>query len=308
MPSASLVAFPHFLEDQFVWMSIAAWCVLLAWLRPRMARQQMLLWVALVLLLHLSPIVSQAARAMSAVTALVGDKPAAFWILQGFNLLLLGLIVFTGLSIRHRAARSRQAEAVLAERRRIADDLHDGVGSRLVALLAGQEPGTTGPSELSMALQACLLELHMTVDSLHDQACATVAQRLAHLRYRLQPAFDRLGILLEWNVREVETAHPLPAEAANALCKIAQEALSNVMRHSHAKRVQVRFGPLEKAGGLVLEVRDDGRGLAVSPETPPEQLGKGLRSMRARADALRGTLSLMNAAPHGLCVRVVVPC
>ena len=88
--------------------------------------------------------------------------------------------------------------------------------------------------------------------------------------------------------------------------RIAQEALSNVLRHSHASIVEVRFGPLGRTRGLVLEVLDNGRGLQASAPMPLEQLGKGLRSMRARADALGGELAVMDTEPHGLRVRLVL--
>jgi signal transduction histidine kinase len=91
------------------------------------------------------------------------------------------------------------------------------------------------------------------------------------------------------------------------VCRIAQEALSNVLRHSRASRVDVRFGPRGRLRGLVLEVQDNGLGLGISTGVPPEQLGKGLRSMRARADVLHGELAVMDVIPHGLCIRLVLP-
>ena len=296
---------PHYLEDQFVWLSIAAWAALLVWLWPRASRRRMLLWTALACALHLTPLTGQVLRATSAITML-GSIPGAFWALQGVNIAVFCMIVGIWYLSRRRVARYRQVQAVLAERHRIASDLHDGVGSRLMALLASQDPRSAEPSELSMALQACLLELQMTVDSLDDQASATLVERLGHLRYRLQPAFDRLGIGLVWSVHDVALAHPMSPESAMQVCRIAQEALSNALRHSHATSVEVRFGPRERLRGLVLEVQDNGRGLDASARMPPEQLGKGLRSMRARADALHGELAIMDAVPHGLCIRLVL--
>lgn len=295
---------PYFLEDQFVWLSIAAWCVLLVWLWPRASRRRMLLWVGLACALHLTPVVGQVIRATSAITALGTEMPAAFWALQGVNIAVLCMIVGTWYLSRRRLVRYRQAQAVLAERRRIASDLHDGVGSRLVALMASYDPRSADARELSMALQACLLELQMTVDSLDDQADTRIGERLGHLRYRLQPAFDRLGIALVWNVQDVALSPPMSSEVAMQLCRIAQEALSNVLRHSQATRVEVRFGPRERSHGLVLEVLDDGRGLDTATGEPG---GKGLRSMRERADALHGELEVMDVAPHGLRIRLVMP-
>jgi signal transduction histidine kinase len=306
MLSSVLLQLPLYLEEQFVWLSIAAWVALLAWLWPRASRRRMLLWAALAFTLHLTPVTGQVLRATTALTVVGSDVPPAVWVLQAANVAVFGMIIGIGYLSRRRVVRFRQVQAVLAERRRIASDLHDGVGSRLVALLASQDPRSAEPSELSMALQACLLELQMTVDSLDDQASATIAERLAHLRYRLQPAFDRLGIGLAWNVHEVPLAHAMSPESAMQVCRIAQEALSNALRHSHASRVEVRFGPRGRSRGLVLEVQDNGRGLDASAPLPLEQLGKGLRSMRARADALHGELAVMDAVPQGLCIRLVL--
>lgn len=303
---SSVPQLPHYLEDQFVWLSIAAWSALLAWLWPRASRRRMLLWAALASALHLTPVTGQVLRATSAMTVDINDIPLAFWALQGVNVAVLGMIIGVWYLSRRRVMRYRQVQAVLAERRRIASDLHDGVGSRLMALLASQDPRAAEPSELSMALQACLLELQMTVDSLDDEASATIVERLAHLRYRLQPAFDRLGIGLAWHVHDVPLARAMSGESAMQICRIAQEALSNVLRHSHASSVEVRFGPLGRTRGLVLEVQDNGRGLDASAPIQLEQFGKGLRSMRARADALGGELAVMDAAPHGLCIRLVL--
>jgi signal transduction histidine kinase len=301
---------PHYLEDQFVWLSIASWCALLIWLWPRATRQRMLMWIALACALHLTPLTGQLLRATTAITALGREIPVAFWALQGINVLVFFMIVGIWYVSRRRVARYRQVQAVLAERHRIACDLHDGVGSRLVALLASNDSRSSESRALSMALQACLLELQMTVDSLDDQASATIVERLGHLRYRLQPAFDRLGIRLVWNVRDVALAHPMSPDSAMQVCRIAQEALSNVMRHSQASRVEVRFGPQEGSRGLVLEVQDNGRGLGLGPDasggTLPDHLGKGLRSMRARANALHGELAVEDAVPHGLCIRLVL--
>lgn len=305
---------PHFLEDQYVWLSIASWGVLLTWLWPRISRRRMLMWIALTAALHLTPVTAQVIRATSAITVMAHDMPVTFWALQGVNVLVLAMIVSIWYVSQRRVARYRQLQAVLAERRRIANDLHDGVGSRLVALLASQDPKSAEPDGLSMALQACLLELQMTVDDLDDQTSATVAERLGHLRYRLQPAFDRLGIALEWHVSGAAHVRPLPPETAVQICRVAQEALSNALRHSHATRVELRFGPQGPQGangrthGLMLEVRDNGRGLPVPAGESPGQLGKGLRSMRARADAVQGELAVMDVAPHGLCIRLLVPC
>lgn len=298
---------PHFLEDQYVWLSIGTWVVLLTWLRHRASRRRVLMWAGLAGALHLTPVAAQVIRGNAAINVMAHDVPFAFWTLQAVNLMVLGTIVSIGYFSLRRVAQGRQAQAVMAERRRIANDLHDGVGSRLLALLASQDPKAAHSNGLSMALQACLLELQMTVDDLDDQSEATVFERLGHLRYRLRPAFERMGITLEWNIASESLECRVRPDTATQVCRVAQEALSNALRHSRATHVELRVGAQDRARSLVLEVRDNGRGLD-APAGAPGSLGKGLRSMRSRADAIGGELAVIDIEPHGLCVRLVVPC
>lgn len=307
MLAPQALSLPHFLEDQFVWLSIGSWCVLLTWLRTRVSRRRLLMWAGLAGALHLTPVTAQVIRATSAIGVTADDMPFAFWALQALNVAVLAALIASVcfLVFRRRAADHRPSQAVVAERRRIANDLHDGVGSRLVALLASQDPRSAGPGSLSMALQDCLLELQMTVDDLDDQTSASVVERLAHVRYRLQPAFDRLGIGLEWHIASEAHTRWVPPETAMQICRVAQEAMSNALRHAQATRVELRLG-LRDRGLLMLEVRDDGRGLG-SRSASSTDTGKGLRSMRSRADAIGGELTIENAAPRGLSVLLVVP-
>lgn len=306
MLAPQVLQIPHLLEDQFVWLSIAAWCVLLAWLRQQISRRRLLAWTALAGALHLTPVAAQAIWAGSAIPLTAGDMPVAYWALEAVNVLVLAMVVGIWYVSRRHTPHSIQAEAVMAERRRIASDLHDGVGSRLVALLASQDPKSGGPGSLSMALQACLLELQMTVDDLDDQGDSTVVERLGHLRYRLRPAFERMGITFEWSVAAETESFPMPAETASHVCRVAQEALSNALRHSRASRVELRVAPQEHGRAMVLEVCDNGAGLG--QPGPAGHLGKGLRSMHSRAQVIGAKLDIGPAAPHGLRVRLVVPC
>lgn len=316
--------------DQFFWLSLAAWCAMLAWLWPRALRRRVVPWLILAVSLHIVPLIGQLLPLIVPGKAREADLPWLFWGLHALNGVAFGVILWIGWALRRPVRRASQTAEVLAERRRIANDLHDGVGSRLVALLATQDSpvGRSGGFALSstsstsstfeeaaakdallLALQACLLELHMTVDALDDEPDATLAERLGHLRYRLQPAFDRLGIALEWQVCDVVLVQPLTGDAAVGICRIVQEALSNALRHSHATRVQVRCSSHARTHGLVLEVRDNGRGfgLGVTGTVDNAYLGKGLGSMRSRAQAMQGELRVLNVAPSGLSVQLLLP-
>ena len=201
------------------------------------------------------------------------------------------------------------AKAVSAERQRIARDLHDGVGSRLIALLARLDPHDAGQQDLADSLRECLLDLQTTVDALEEGPELSIAAGLARLRYRVQPAFDRMGILVVWNVQETGKDGGLNADAATEICKIAQEAMTNVVRHSCASRMDVTLESRGDGHPVVLEIGDDGCGMPPSAiaATDRSEGRRGQHNMRFRAQRLGAQLDIFNRLPHGLCVRLVQP-
>ncbi|ADU37062.1 sensor histidine kinase [Variovorax paradoxus] len=203
--------------------------------------------------------------------------------------------------------------ATLAERQRIANDLHDGVASRLMMLLASLPPHGHANRQIAHGLQECLLELQMTVDGLSAE-CMSLGEMLGNLRYRFEPAFRRSGIAFQWQVSDLPSAaRDDDCRTNHELCKIVQEALANALRHSGARHVHVRLardGTDGADGMLALEVRDDGRGLPGSGRHEPgaaRPKAGGLRNMRARAEAIGAGISIANLSPRGLRVSVTLP-
>jgi NarL family two-component system sensor histidine kinase LiaS len=89
-----------------------------------------------------------------------------------------------------------------------------------------------------------------------------------------------------------------PLEVEHALFRIAQEALSNIARHSHARRAELALACGTDA--ITLTLSDDGRGFDTSAPTS----GLGLRSMRERAEALGGKLTIESAPGQGTRISV----
>jgi hypothetical protein len=89
MLAPQALSLPHFLEDQFVWLSIGSWCVLLTWLRTRVSRRRLLMWAGLAGALHLTPVTAQVIRATSAIGVTADGMPFAFWALQALNVAVL---------------------------------------------------------------------------------------------------------------------------------------------------------------------------------------------------------------------------
>ncbi len=95
---------------------------------------------------------------------------------------------------------------------------------------------------------------------------------------------------------------PLPAAIEVATYRIAQEALTNVIKHAQARACHLRLAVDEPVGMLLLEVQDDGQGIA-----PDHRMGVGLLSMRERAMELGGTLAVEQGATGGTVVRARLP-
>ncbi len=203
------------------------------------------------------------------------------------------------------------AVAVAYERRRIGQDLHDGVASQLVNILSSLDVKTPQQHAIALAIEQCLVDLKLTVDAL-DNASDNVLDALGRLRYRVQHSLDKLGIRMSWRVEMRDELEAVRGEAAQHALRIAQEALANVMLHAHASAVEVvcRFVP--ESTMMVLEVRDNGRGIPRRKEDRPieagaQRSGKGLASMRHRAKTLGGELSVSSKLGAGTRVRLTLP-
>lgn len=217
------------------------------------------------------------------------------------RLLAFGLIVAAAarqeLDVRRGAART----AAAAERLRVARDLHDGLAQDLAfiaahgARLAG-DAGTEHP--VAIAARHALAVSRGTISELSDTSATSSRDALELVAGELR---TRFGIAI---AVDAEADLELASDAREHVLRIAREAIVNAARHGQANHVTVNLERAER--GLVLRVRDDGRGiLAKAPTAPPE--GFGLRSMRERAATLDGSLTVMHRARGGTELEVVLP-
>lgn len=194
--------------------------------------------------------------------------------------------------------------AVAGERRRIAQDLHDGVGSQLVSLLATLDSHVPQQQALALALEQCLMDLKIVVDTI-DTSDGSVVDALGRLRYRVQHSLDKLGIRMIWKVEVDGPLQAVRGERALQVLRITQEGLSNIMRHAQASVVEVVCRYVPESQSMLLEVRDNGQGMASREAGRPT--GKGLEGMRLRASKLGGQLQIDSKARVGTRMRLLVP-
>ncbi|KPF70539.1 hypothetical protein IP84_02255 [beta proteobacterium AAP99] len=197
---------------------------------------------------------------------------------------------------------SRDKRAALTqERERIAQEMHDGPGSELVSALALLDRSQPHHRLIADAIERCLLEMKSTVDllSLED---ASLSDLLAAMRYRLQPALERLGIDLRWHMADGVAEIELEAGVNRHLARVVQEALSNVIQHSNATAAQFSCDIDTRRQQLVIEILDNGDGLPASSRS-----GRGLQGMKQRARQIGAALELGASQLGGACVRLTYP-
>lgn len=220
----------------------------------------------------------------------------------------VGAAIFTWVR-RHEAEnelRSRVRDAEEA-RKRIAMELHDGIGATLAAakvmtqLLRGGARDDAGPlSSLERTLSDGLVELRTTLASVESES-DDWADTLARLRRHLGDVCGNAGITLDLRIESSEGAEPSAAARLGVL-RIAQEALTNTVRHARARHVWCSIDATAERVRLAFE--DDGVGLA--PDRDPAA-GRGLRNMVRRARDLGGSLALEPRDGGGLRIQAVVP-
>ncbi|MET7384198.1 sensor histidine kinase [Streptomyces sp. NPDC005529] len=205
---------------------------------------------------------------------------------------------------QERAARVAEAEsAALAERARIAREIHDVLAHSLSAQLVHLEAARLLIER--GADQKTVLERVVAARGMAREGLAETRQALSALRGEMSPVEDFLGELVITNERADVTVtgerQLLPAEASQAVRRVAQEALTNVRKHAPGAKVHIRLDYGEHE--VTLDVRDSG---GKPGELSGSGAGYGLLGMRERAELLGGSL---DAGPgeEGFVVTLRVP-
>ena len=203
-----------------------------------------------------------------------------------------------GLAADLQRSRERMVTAREEERRRLRRDLHDGLGPQMASLTL-----TIDTARRLLETDPTTADMLLADVTGHAQGAITDIRRLI---YDLRPpALDDLGLVpalrelsarygqagLRIEIDAAESLPPLPAAVEVAAYRIAQEALTNTMRHADARTCTLRLTVGE--GELCVAVSDDGRGLSED-----HRAGVGLRSMRERAEELGGVCTV-EARPGG---------
>ncbi len=199
------------------------------------------------------------------------------------------------------------------ERRRVARDLHDGLGQMLVSsfqymqaheyVLPRELPRAAFTHGLSI-LQECISETRRVMSDLRpstlddfglvaalQQQLDAVAQDAGwHVQFRVDGAMSRLAPMVE-----------------TTIFRVAQEALNNARKHAQASRVQLSLA--QRDGEIMVEVQDWGKGFGDTVEAPDLERGQrlGLMGMRERVGLLGGSVVIHSVPLQGTTIRITIP-
>jgi signal transduction histidine kinase len=211
------------------------------------------------------------------------------------------------LSDELRQSRQRIVTAREEERRRMRRDLHDGLGPQLASQVLGLEAvAQLMPSDPEKA-QSLLRSLQTQA----EDAILDVRRLVYNLR---PPALDDLGLIgalrqsasrfesgvLRFSFDVPKMLPEQPAAVETAVYRIAQEAMTNVVRHAQATRCTIRLFCTDVH--IIIEVRDNGRGLSQN-----YQSGVGFQTMNERTTELNGEILLESLPDGGTLVQAKLP-
>jgi len=169
-------------------------------------------------------------------------------------------------------------------------DLHDGLGSQLFLTLSKAQLGRIDRGEIVQGLRECIADMRLTLEAMSPESNDFV-QAWSSFRFRWQQLLEDAGVQSSWEIDSEGDLVELTPHVILQLLRIAQEALTNVLKHAHAGKVVLRLRADDRTLGL--EIDDDGRGLAHAER----QGGHGLLNMRARALRVGARLDITDRHP-----------
>ncbi|MEX2190272.1 MAG: PAS domain S-box protein [Bacteroidota bacterium] len=208
---------------------------------------------------------------------------------------------------------SARAAAQEDERRRIAREIHDGLGQMLTAVKFNVEILEDFPG-LGEAEKKRFEEIKGLLDNVMTEA--------RDISYNLMPSVledfglsPALQLFCETFANRLKVKVSYQAHGINGrfddalevnLYRIAQEALTNIVKHAEASTIEVQL--LGNDQGVRMSIEDDGKGFfPLMPRTPSSEGGMGILSMRERAAAFGGTLTIESAPGKGTTILVDIP-
>jgi two-component system, NarL family, sensor histidine kinase UhpB len=193
----------------------------------------------------------------------------------------------------------RQVEQVTEkERKRIAGDLHDDLGAKLLTIVH-----TSESERISTLAREALEEMRLSVKGLTGRPMQ-VSDALADWRAETVLRLGQAGVEVDWRSPTEDLTQQLSARAFVQTTRILREAISNVIKHSGAShcKVQCSLDSLD----FVLVVQDNGKGIPMELDGKLDR-GHGMSSMKHRAKQMQGQCLVESGPGYGTVIRLSLP-
>jgi two-component system, NarL family, sensor histidine kinase UhpB len=195
-------------------------------------------------------------------------------------------------------AELRVEQVTERERKRIAADLHDDLGAKLLTIVH-----TSESERISTLAREALEEMRLSVRGLTGKA-VRLADALGDWRAEIVSRLGQAGIEGDWDAPSDDLPQRLSARAYVQTTRILREATSNIIKHSNATLATMRVSIAD--GDLQFVVQDNGDGVAAEVEHRLDR-GHGLAGMKNRAKQLQGQCLVESGPGYGTVIRLTVP-
>jgi two-component system sensor histidine kinase UhpB len=195
-------------------------------------------------------------------------------------------------------AELRVVQVTDRERKRIAADLHDDLGAKLLTIVH-----TSESERISTLAREALEEMRLSVRGLTGKP-VRLEDALGDWRAEVISRLGQAGIEAVWNMPTDELPQTLPARAFVQTTRIIREAVNNIIKHSGASQCAVRSQIAD--GDFQLVIQDNGKGISVEVDGRLDR-GHGLSTMKGRAKQLHGQCLVESGPGYGTVIRLTIP-
>ena len=195
-------------------------------------------------------------------------------------------------------AELRVEQVTEKERKRIAADLHDDLGAKLLTIVH-----TSESERISSLAREALEEMRLSVRGLTGKPMR-LADALADWRAETVSRLGQANIEADWRGPTEEIEELLPARGFVQTTRILREAVSNIIKHSGASHCKVRCAISERQFGLT--VQDNGKGIPLELDGTLDR-GHGMSSMKHRAKQMQGQCLVESGPGYGTVIRLTLP-
>lgn len=194
------------------------------------------------------------------------------------------------------------------ERKKIARDLHDGVGQQMTGIKMRWQNLSTDINKKSPELYADLIDITKVLDEASGDVRTISHQMMSRvlLEMGLIPAIEDVlekslkGSSIQYDFLPIKITQRFPEEIELGLYRIFQEILNNCLKHAQARNITIQL--IHQGDHLVLRMEDDGIGF----DTEKATQGLGLKSLKSRIDSLKGNLDIESSPGNGSTITIRV--